>query len=653
MGDNLDDKIKQLIAFLNYHTSLYDKGCPQISDYEWDEKYFELVKLENETGIYYKDSPTQKINYENKNQLNKITHSHPMLSLDKTKDINEIKSFIKDKEYIVMAKMDGLTCSLTYENGRLIAAETRGNGIVGEDILHNAIVVKNIPNKINYKNTLVVDGEIICDYNTFEEFKNDYKNPRNFASGSIRLLDSKECEKRKLSFVAWDVIQGFTDNEFLSTRLIELKNIGFTIVPFQVGNETENEEVEHSIEEIKRYCKDKYPIDGVVFKYNKVKEYLAEGRTDHHFKGGLAYKFYDDEYETTLKDIVYDIGRTGVLTPVAIFDSIDIDGTECSRASLHNISVLMETLHCPGWEGQKIKVFKANQIIPQISWAEEDNGHIEYYISYPHQCPICGEPTIFKENNGVKILMCGNDNCEGKLLNRFDHFCGKKGLDIKGISKATIEKLMNWGWLNTYQDIFLLKEHREQWIKKPGFGVTSVDKILNAIKETKENITLDKVIAAAGIPEIGSRVAKDLAQHYDTWSDFRAETNFLQYEGIGEVMNNNILTFDYDDLNLDYTINLHLKIKKKENTQIKEHSSIEGKTFCITGSLNKNGQFKTRAKLQADIEANGGKVVSSMSSKVNYLINNDINSTSAKNKAAIAAHIPIITEEDYIALICK
>lgn len=285
MGDNLDDKIKQLIAFLNYHTSLYDKGYPQISDYEWDEKYFELVKLENETGIYYKDSPTQKINYENKTQLNKVTHSHPMLSLNKTKDINEIKSFVKDKEYIIMAKMDGLTCSLTYKNGRLVAAETRGNGIIGEDILHNAIVVKNIPNKINYKNTLVVDGEIICDYNTFEEFKNDYKNPRNFASGSIRLLDSKECEKRKLSFIAWDVIQGFTDNDFLSTRLIELKNIGFTIVPFQVGNETENEEIEHSIEEIKKYCKDKYPIDGVVFKYDKVKEYLAEGRTDHHFKG--------------------------------------------------------------------------------------------------------------------------------------------------------------------------------------------------------------------------------------------------------------------------------------------------------------------------------------------------------------------------------
>lgn len=446
MGDNLDDKIKQLIAFLNYHTSLYDKGCPQISDYEWDEKYFELVKLENETGIYYKDSPTQKINYENKNQLNKITHSHPMLSLDKTKDINEIKSFIKDKEYIVMAKMDGLTCSLTYENGRLIAAETRGNGIVGEDILHNAIVIKNIPNKINYKNTLVVDGEIICDYNTFEEFKNDYKNPRNFASGSIRLLDSKECEKRKLSFVAWDVIQGFTDNDFLSTRLIELKNIGFTIVPFQVGNETENEEVEHSIEEIKRYCKDKYPIDGVVFKYDKVKEYLAEGRTDHHFKGGLAYKFYDDEYETRLLNIEWTMGRTGQLTPVAIFESIDIDGTECTRASLHNISIMKEQLYQP-YRNEKIWVYKANQIIPQISnkeWIANEYNPPENTFRIPSTCPICGGETIIKKESDSEVLYCGNPQCQGKLINRLDHFCSKKGLDIKGLSKATLEKLMNW-----------------------------------------------------------------------------------------------------------------------------------------------------------------------------------------------------------------
>lgn len=649
MGNNIDDKIKILIAFLNYHTKLYDEGHPEITDYEWDEKYFELVKLENESKIYYKDSPTQKINYEIKNQLNKITHSHPMLSLDKTKDINTIKSFVKNKKYIAMAKMDGLTCSLTYENGKLVAAETRGNGVIGEDILHNAIVVKNIPNKINYTQTLVVDGEIICDYKSFEKFNNDYKNPRNFASGSIRLLDSQECEKRDLSFVAWDVIQGFSDNEFLSTRLIELKNIGFTIVPFQIGDEIENEEIEHSIEEIKNFCQNEYPIDGIVFKYDKVKEYLAAGRTDHHFKGGIAFKFYDDLYETTLKDIEYTMGRTGQLTPVAIYDDVDIDGTICNRASLHNISIMKETLHGYGWENQRISIAKMNMIIPQIISAQEEDEFTKLYFHYPMTCPICGEKTSIHNDNGSEVLYCDNPNCSGKLLNRFEHFLGKKGLDIKGISKATIEKLMDWGWLNTYQDIFLLKQVRDKWIKKPGFGIASVDKILNAIEEGQKNVTLAKVIAAAGIPEIGSRVAKDLAQHYETWADFRAETNFLQYDGIGEVMNNNILTFDYDDLNLDYTINLHLKpyIINNKSTIVTNNNDLNGKVFCITG---KTKIFKNRAELQADIENKGGRVVGSMSSKVNYLINNDKNSTSAKNIAAQKAGIPILTEDDYLQL---
>ena len=301
-------------------------------------------------------------------------------------------------------------------------------------------------------------------------------------------------------------------------------------------------------------------------------------------------------------------------------------------------------------KGDKLMIYKANQIIPQVASIEFLPASSAETIEIPKTCPICGGDTSIHKDNDSEVLYCNNPNCSGKLLNRFKHFVGKKGLDIKGISEATIEKLMDWGWLNTYQDIFLLKEHREQWIKKPGFGVTSVDKILNTIEETKENVTLDKIIAAAGIPEIGSRVAKDLAQHYETWSDFRVETNFLQYDGIGEVMNNSILTFDYNDLNLDYTINLYLKIKEKEDTQIKVNSSIEGKIFCITGSLNKNGCFKTRSKLQSDIESKGGKVVSSISGKVNYLINNDITSTSTKSIQAKKLNIPIITEEEYIQL---
>ena len=643
--ENIYDEafIQNIIKKLNYYTKFYDEGHPKISDKEWDDMYFELVKAENETGIYFEDSPTQRVNYQVLNKLEKVEHDHLMLSLDKTKDINTLNAFIKNKDIISMAKMDGLTCSLTYENGRLIRAETRGNGIVGENILHNALQVKNIPNKINFKKKLVIDGEIICDYKTFERFNSEYKNPRNFAIGSIRLLDSRESSMRGLSFVAWDCIEGLENEIYLNAKLWSLHENGFTIVPYIVHG---NNNIEKDIENIKKYSKEKgYPIDGIVVKYNNVEEYLKAGKTDHHFKGGLAYKFYDDEYDTILKDIEYDIGRTGVLTPVAVFNSINIDGTECSRASLHNISILKETLHGFGWKGQQIKVFKANQIIPQISWTEDDDEYTKEYIDYPHICPICKGKTSIHNNNGVEILMCDNPDCEGKTLNRFVHFCSKKGLDIKGLSKATLEKLMDWGWINTYQDIFLLYQYKNKWINKAGFGEASVNKILNAIEEAK-NTTLDRIIAAAGIPEIGSRVAKDLSNHYNSWNDFRNEKDFLQYDGIGEVMNNNLLTFNYDDLNLDYTINRFLSIKN-ENKNDENVKTLDGKTFCITGKVH---IFKNRNELQKDIESKGGRVVSSMSSKVDYLINNDNASTSAKNIAAQKAGIPIITEEEYQSL---
>lgn len=636
--------VRALIDELNRLTKLYDEGHPEVSDKEWDNLYFELVELERATEEYYEDSPTQRINYQVVNELNKVKHSHPMLSLDKTKSIDDVKNFIGNKEYIAMAKMDGLTCSLTYKDGKLIRAETRGNGLIGEDILHNAIVVKNIPKKINYQNELVVDGEIICTYKNFENFEKEYKNPRNFASGSIRLLDSKESAMRNLTFVAWDLIEGGLDCKTLIDKLRFLQELSFDVVPSFADNDSSR--IEKFIEDIKRSCKAYgYPIDGIVFKYNNYKEYLAAGRTDHHFKGGLAYKFYDDEYETILRDIVYDIGRTGVLTPVAIFDSIDIDGTECSRASLHNISVLEETLHGSGWKGQKIKVFKANQIIPQISWAEDDDEYTKEYIDYPHICPICKGKTSIHNNNGVEILMCDNSDCEGKILNRFVHFCSKKGLDIKGLSKATLEKLMNWGWLNTYLDIFLLHSYKNEWIKKPGFGEASVNKILNAIEESKKT-SLERIIAAAGIPEIGSRVAKDLASHYNSWSDFRSEKDFSQYEGIGEVMNNNLLTFDYDDLQLDYTIKTYLhNTEKCSNQEQYINNKLNGEIFCITGSLH---TVKNRKALSDIIEKNGGKVVSSVSTKTNYLINNDLNSTSSKNLQAKKLNIPIISELEFL-----
>ena len=632
------NQIHNLIDKLNVYTKFYDEGHPVISDKEWDDMYFELQNLENEYNIYFEDSPTLNISYQVVNKLNKVEHSHPMLSLDKTKSIDTLKSFVGNKSYIVMGKMDGLTCSLTYRKGRLVAAETRGNGIIGEDILHNALQVKNIPNRIPFDDEeYVIDGEIICDYKTFKNFSSEYKNPRNFAAGSIRLLDSKESAYRGLSFIAWDCIKGLESQTSLSGKLhILRKNFGFNIVPYVVhGNRT----MEEYIEYIKKTCQDMYyPIDGVVIKYNDIEEYKAAGRTDHHFKGGIAYKFYDEEYETTLEDIEWTMGRTGQLTPVAIFTPIDIDGTEVSRASLHNISIMKELglshYNC------KISVYKANQIIPQISQVIEDNS--QEVIVYPSICPICGCATSIHKDNDSEVLYCDNPDCEGKILNQLDHFCGKKGLDIKGLSKATLEKLMDWGWIENEKDIFMLFTHRTEWIKKPGFGVASVDKILAAI-DTASETTLDKVIAAAGIKEIGSRVAKDIAAHYDTWADFRKETNFLKIDGIGEVMNDNLINFVYKDI--DYIVEHYLDIKSNQKEEV--NNNLEGKVFCITGKLK---HFKNRTELQADIENKGGKVVSSMSSKVTHLINNDNTSTSSKNLAAQRAGIPIITEEEYLQM---
>ena len=648
---NYKNEIRDLIDTLNLYTKYYDEGNPKISDTEWDNLYFKLVALENKYNVYFEDSPTQRINYQVVNKLNKVEHSHPMLSLDKTKSIDAIKSFIGNKDYIAMAKMDGLTCSLTYENGKLIKAETRGNGFVGEDILHNALQVKNIPNKINYKNRLVIDGEIICTYNNFKNFESEYKNSRNFASGSIRLLDSKESAMRNLTFVAWDLIEGFTDNEFLSTRLIELKNIGFTIVPFYC-----NREIEESINLIKKDCEIlEYPIDGLVFKYDLVEEYNMAGRTDHHFKGGLAYKFYDEEYETRLKSIEWTMGRTGVLTPVAIFEPINIDGTEVSRANLFNYSIMRETLGPCAYVGEPLKIYKANMIIPQISEAGPFMTYGEVIAAAGvsandaiHSCPYCHDLVEIKlSDSGVENVYCTNPQCEGKLINIIDHFCSKKGLDIKGLSKATLEKLINWGWINSVSDIYKLQQWKKEWENKPGFGAKSVSNILQAISEST-NCNLESVIAAAGIPLIGRAVAKDISAKFPTYNQFReaikGDFDFSELNNFGYEMNKSLKNFDYTEL--DYIVENFLTIK--ENKQEDKQQKLKGLTFCITGKLINKDKWKNRDELSTFIISLGGKVVGAVSPNIDYLINNDINSTSAKNNRAKELGKQIIDEQTFI-----
>ena len=649
--------MRSLINKLNQYTKAYDKGYPLISDREWDNLYFELKEEEERTGIIYPNSPTQKISYEIVSQLNKVEHNHPMLSLDKTKNINDIINFFHGHEFVCMFKMDGLTISLTYENGKLIRAETRGDGHIGEDVTHNAHVIKNIPQSIPYKGNFIVDGEIICRKDDFEEFKEKYKNPRNFAAGSIRLLSSEECAKRKLSFVAWDLIDTPFYIPNIHDRLELLSDYGFEVVPYLYGFDVKkafNDMEDINVDNLKSfvYDHDVYPTDGYVFKFDDIEYGLRQGYTNHHFKNAIALKLYDETYSTTLKNIEWTMGRTGVLTPVAIFEPVNIEDSTVERASLHNVNIMTETLgECP-YVDEPIEIYKANQIIPQIATAAPKYDYLTVIknklspINKIINCPYCNEEIGYvTSSDGTVNAFCTNPFCEGKLINRLDHFCGKKGLDIKGLSKATFEKLINLNLITCLYDIFRLHEHRIEWICKSGFGEVSVDKILKAIEEKKNNVTLDAFIAAIGIPLIGRANAQELAKTFKTYKDFKDAVNnnsysFSALNGFGYEMNESLKKFDYTEA--DKIANI-LNFKQIENNNL--DNSLTNLIIVITGKLT---LYKNRDELKSLIENHGGKVSSSISLKTNILINNDVNSTSSKNIFAHEHNIPIMSEEDFI-----
>ena len=634
------------IEELNNATEAYDEGTPFMTDEEWDCKYFDLMAMEKQLGYVLPNSPTQKIHFSEKvSELQKKEHNHTMLSLAKTKDISEVKNFLGDKEFLAMCKMDGLTCSLTYENGHLISAETRGNGHIGEDIFHNAMKIKTIPKHIDYKERLIVDGEIICTFEDFKDFQEEYKNPRNFAAGSIRLLDARECSKRQLEFIAWDVIAGVGEHlDSIEERLEFIEDFGFTIVPYM--QEKYKGLGENSVECMRMVAAQKaYPIDGLVYKVKSAKERAKMPATSHHLGGAIALKFADEEYETTLNGISWTMGRTGYLTPVAIFAPIDDGDSIIERASMHNVSVMEELLGSP-YLSQPIKVIKANQIIPQVVWGNKEGANTSIKLQIPTTCPVCGARTqIVTSASGVKNLYCTNDYCSGKIINRLDHFVGKKGFDIKGLSSATLDKLVAWGWINTLEDLFKLHPFSKEWSNKPGFGKKSVDKILRAIDDARV-ITLDKFIAALGIPLIGSTISKEICKHFETYEEFKEAINngydFTQWNGFGTEMSNALLVFDYSEADIIYdkylvVSNPHYSTEAQENLDI---------TVVITGKLN---NFKNRDELKEKIELAGGKVVGSVSTKTDYLINNDIESTSSKNLKAKELGVPIITEEDFCA----
>jgi len=469
------------------------------------------------------------------------------------------------------------------------------------------------------------------------------------------LLDMSIVKNRKLSFVLWDVIEGANDKNCYHYRLEEAFELGFTVVPAMAIDCTRVEEVE--VANVNNCLMETadiegIPCDGIVWRINDIKAGDAKGQTAHHFLNAIAWKPANEEYETELIDIELSMGRTGVLTPVAIFKPIDIDGSTVERASLHNVSIMKEVLGSHPYKGQKIWVYKANLIIPQISKAEDENHPaMDDIFKYDEItfCPICGEPlTIEESESGVLNFVCNNKSCEGKLANRVDHFAGKKGLDIKGLSIKTVEKLIGWGWIDGLSDIYKLESHRTEWQSKPGFGEASVNKILNAINEEGKRPTLDAFISAIGIPLIGKTIARQIVKYYSTWEDFRNAVggDWTEFEGFGPEMSKAINEFDYEEADL-----IAGMLAFKQNDTLNEDlpaAALKDKTFVITGKIHGYGN---RDEFKTYIESLGGKVTGSVSSKTDYLINNDKDSTTSKNLKAKELGIPIITEEEFLNLL--
>lgn len=637
-------RVEYLVAELNKHTELYDKGTPEISDKEWDDMYFELASLEHERKYVLPNSPTQKVNYTVVNELTKVKHNHPMLSLDKTKNIEEIKSFLGNKQWIAMLKMDGLTCSLLYENGRLIKAETRGDGEIGEDITHNAMVIPSIPKIIPYTDRLVVDGEIICKLDDFKNFEGEYKNARNFASGSIRLLDSNECANRNLTFVAWDVIgdchYGEYNGETLWSKLRMLRYLNFNTVPFRKSYLNIDDAITLLREDADFY---QYPIDGLVFKWNNCAEYESAGRTGHHFRGGMAYKFYDELYETKLTDIEWTQGKTGTLTPTAVFETVQIDGCDISRASLHNISIVKKlglTNNCT------VKISKRNEIIPQVEECLQDGDSA---IEIPKYCPVCGGETEVVTENASEVLMCKNPNCSGKLLGRLKFFVSKPAMNIDGLSEAILDILIGWGWVTKFKDIYYLYRHGREWEQVGGFGEKSVAKILDAIDRSRR-VSLANFICALSIDGVGKSASKTIADAFDGdfnafYEAFKNHYNWSDLQDIGDKTSSNITKYLTENEEEIIDLASEMRFVTPNKAEMKENP-FSGKTLCVTGRLN----HFTRDSINEKISSLGAKASGSVSSKTDYLITNEA-SGSSKYKKAIELNIPIITEDKFLEMI--
>lgn len=647
--------VRNLVTELNkYCDAYYNQNESLISDKEYDLLFDRLVEMEKETGIVLSNSPTVRVGYKVASDLPEVKHDFPpMLSLDKSKDLKDMKKFLGTNPALLMAKMDGLTIRITYRDGKVWRAETRGDGEVGEDVTHNIHTVKDVPLTLPIKYEVIVDGEVIVTRDTFarlrEKFVDNkgkkYKNPRNFAAGSIRLHDSAKAAERGLQFVAWKFVKG-SDYKHFSSRLNHLDELGFNVTPYtEIVSAMNEENYQVGVDMIQSICDNyNYPIDGCVFSFNDCEYMDSLGFTSHHSKAQIAYKFYDEKYDTVIRGIDWTMGKTGALTPTAMFDTVEIDGTDVCRASLHNLTI-MKQLNVR--KDCTARVFKANMIIPQVDSVDGD-GVADFEI--PKICPVCGGTTRVAKDNDSEVLVCANPNCKGKLLGKCCTFVSKQGMDIDGLGESSLETYINLGIINKLSDIFRLKDHYYFIGNLEGWSSYSADKLMNAV-EASRDVSLEKFIAALSIPNIGLASAKTIAKHFDyNIGEFRdAITGNYAWsliDGFGEKTEQDIYDWYHDNKEEFEELLSYVRIKTPAvQAPIVTNSPVRGKTFCITGTFNSG----KRDALKTKIEQLGGIFVDGVTKKTDILFVGD--KAGSKLKKAQDLNIIIYDEDKLIEML--
>lgn len=651
----MEDKIlhmKELAAVLSQAGRAYYQESREImSNFEYDKLYDELLALEQETGIILSGSPTQRVGYEVLSELPKETHESPMLSLDKTKSVEDLAEWLGDQEGLLSWKLDGLTIVLTYENGSLVKAVTRGNGEIGEVITPNAKVFANIPLTIRYKGQLVLRGEAVIKYSDFNKINDEiaevdakYKNPRNLCSGSVRQLNSQITAQRNVNFKAFALVKadGVDFQNSRERQFIWLKNQGFEVVEYRrVTSRTIAEEVQRFAEAIGDYD---IPSDGLVLLLDDIAYGESLGRTAKFPRNSIAFKWADEIRETHLSYIEWSPSRTGLINPVAVFEPVELEGTTVSRASVHNISI-MEALELG--EGDRITVYKANMIIPQIA----DNLTRSGSVQIPKLCPVCGGETEIRQVDEVRSLYCTNPDCQAKKIKSFTLFVSRDALNVDGLSEATLEKFIGAGFIHEFADIFHLEDHQDAIVQMEGFGQKSYDNLIASVKKASRT-TLARMIYGLGIAGIGLANAKVLCRKFRFDFDAMRHASYeelVEADGIGDVLAKAWLEYFGNQKNNERVDRLLKELEFEQETAISEEEAVfAGKTFVITGSLE---HFSNRKALQELIESKGGKAAGSVSAKTSYLINNDTASNSSKNKKAKELGIPILSEEDFLKLL--